>query len=421
MHDTATATASGRGGPGGGARGDQDLVTDSDLQALLDNHGKALRSGDERKFLTAYDPAATDLVATQRMLFGNLRKIPLTLASFSLSHQSADVDPGPAVSLDVDVSFVHQITGVDVDKVFEGYRWRVTRKAPGAALLVTSVGGTPTHSHYAKYLYYPAPWDQVPLTVIREPHVLLLANPVTASLARQWAGTAELSARQDLAAWGGRPNGAPGFLVTFEDVRTRFYSYWDGNGTGTSWEAAYTMSLPGYSETDGELDRAMGSRIVSYTGSSFYKPGHDPGYMFTHEMAHALVATVGPRSGSRTPLYIVEGFARFMETRHRSAQPFLQDPALAAYVKNGFTGHLPTDGQLRSADDDVAGASYELSLLVYLFIEHKFGSARCFDLVVSAYETPTESGGSAALTKATGMSVAAFEAEWSSYVHQRIG
>ncbi len=393
-------------------------ITDAEIRALLEQHGSALRRGDLTRFLSAYDQTDHGLIAGQRMLYTNLRKIPLAIAYYTLMHRSGQA--GPLGSIDVDVAFVHQVAGVDVDRVFEGYRWRIARTANTAPLRVSAVGGMPDPATGGKYLYYPAPWDELPLTVTRRRHVVLLANDRTRGLAATWAATAELSAEQNLQAWGRRPAGSPGFLVTFEDLRSRFHGYWSGNSTGPKWEAGHTISLPAFT-TGGQAARSAGARIVSFTGSSFYAPGHDPSYLFTHEMAHAMVSPVGPESGAGTPLYIVEGFARFMETRHHSTGPFMNDPALIAHLQHGFTGHLPTDAQLRSSKDDVAGAAYELSLLVYLFIEHRFGSSRCFDLVIAAYQKPTETGGQAALAKTTGLNLAAFEAQWVAYVHHRVG
>ena len=393
-------------------------ITDEHVQALLDAQASALRGKAETAFLSRYDAGNAALVASQRMLFDNLTKIPFDHVDFATHHRVVPPSGGGGpVSVTVDVAFVHQITGVDVKPVFEWYRWGLTRRAPGAPLTISSVTGATSAYGSADYVFYPAPWDVAPLTVIRGHRVLILANAQTAAMARRLIRVAEVSAGQDLRAWGNRPGVPSGFLMMFESFHNRFAAYYGlslGGGFG-----AYSFTMPAFVQ-GGVPSTVGGNRIVIDTNAYDYSSRLATGDVFVHEMAHAIAATAGSNIGKGPPAWVVEGFATYMEIRTRPAARDLGSPSLASYVRDQFTGHLPTNGDVYSISGAVASANYVLSMLAFRFIAERFGDAKCFDLVVRAYENPTQEDVVAILEELTGMSLAAFEAQWAAFVRQTV-
>ncbi len=414
---TATATASASPAPSTNVE-----ITEEDVQGLLDSHAEALHSRDESAFLAAYDQHNVALLTGQQLLFENLVKIPFEETKFATGEPVAPVSQPPEqpAIVSTDVAFVHRIAGVDVRSVAEYYRWTISRASRDAPLVVTAVGGGISTNAVNRGVAWPAPWDLLQMSVIRLPHVIVLAGPGASGKARKWAGKAETSAEQDLAAWGTRQGGSRGFLVLFENDRRRFSHYYGAREVREA--AGYALSVTEFAALGTTSSVSVGAdRIVIYTGSNFFKSGEDPAYLFSHEMAHALVAPVGPQGEADLPDWVVEGFATYLEVRHRSTAIYLRDRYFVNLRHHGLTGHLPRDTALRSANTQVAFANYGLSLLAYLFIAERFGDAKVFQFVIAAYNDPTPEGTVRALREVTGLDLVHFEAQWSAYVRRKAG
>ncbi|MGR6997125.1 hypothetical protein ACU686_01710 [Yinghuangia aomiensis] len=276
-------TPAGSPAPGTAAPQAPDAVTPAELAALADTRSKALADCDEDAFLAALDPATPGLVDEQRRLFRNLRPIPFDEAAYRV----AATRPGPAPGdpLTVDVSFDHRITHADTSTVGEGYRWTVTRPAPGAAPRITSITGTP-YEGGAGYRYardYPAPWDRAQLTVARRPTSSSSPNKPSPTAPNPSPTLPNEAAAADLAAYAGPAATAPGFVVVPVADRAAFYELYGGRADQHGDESGLTYALrssptgnTAATARPGTTAQFGGARIVLDVTSGFTSPAATP-------------------------------------------------------------------------------------------------------------------------------------------------
>lgn len=419
-------TPAGSPTPGTTASQAPDAVTPAELAALADTRSKALADGDENAFLAALDPATPGLVDEQRRLFRNLRPIPFDEAAYRIA--ATRPGPGPGDPLTVDVSFDHRITHADTSTVGEGYRWTVTRPAPGAAPRITSITGTP-YEGGAGYRYardYPAPWDRAQLTVARRPHIVVLAEQALADRAEPLADAAEQAAAADLAAYAGPRGTAPGFVVVPVADRAAFYELYGGRADQHGDESGLTYALrssptgnTAATARPGTTAQFGGARIVLDVTSGYFTGGDATrtGDLLRHEMAHALVTPLrSDLAGQNQPVWVVEGFADWLAFRSDRDRLPAQFGEARTYLRTGrFTGTLPTDTDLYQADPVGNAASYQLAHLAMLRIEETRGAAAVFRFAAAVYAAPSTAAVDRALHDATGLDRAAFEADWAQY------
>jgi hypothetical protein len=332
----------------------------------------------------------------------------------------------------VDVSFDHRITNADIATVGEGYRWTVTRPAPGAPPRITAITGTPYEGAGYRYARdYPAPWDRSELTIARRPHVVVLAEKQVADRAADLADASEAAAVADLGAYAGPRGTSPGFVVVPVADRAAFYELYGGRADQHGDESGLTYALrtsPTGAITTQRTGRPAqfgGARIVVDITSGYFTSG-DPeraGALLRHEMAHALITPLRSElAGQNQPAWVVEGFADWLALRgHRDHLD--QDLTDASgYVRSGrFSSALPTDADLYQTDPVGNAASYELAHLVLLRIEQTRGAAAVYQLVAAVYADPSPAAVDAAIQKATGEARADFERDWATYVRTLFG
>lgn len=417
---------SGPPAPGTPAPQAADAVTPAELAALAETRSKALADGDEDAFLAALDPGTPGLVAEQRRLFRNLRPIPFDEAAYRVT--ATRLGPGPGDPLTVDVSFDHRITQADTATVGEGYRWTVTRPAPGAAPRITSITGTPYEGAGYRYARdYPAPWDRAQLTVARRPHVVVLAEQALADRAEPLADAAEQAAAADLAAYAGPRGTAPGFVLVPVADRAAFYELYGGRADQHGDESGLTYALrtspTGNSATTarpGATAQFGGARIVLDVTSGYFTGGDATrtGDLLRHEMAHALITPLrSDLAGQNQPVWVVEGFADWLAFRTERDRLTAQFGEAHTYLRTGrFSGTLPTDADLYQADPVGNAASYQFAHLAMLRIEQTSGTAAVFRFAAAVYANPSADAVDRALHDATGLDRAAFEADWAQYV-----
>ncbi|MDI2126408.1 hypothetical protein [Yinghuangia seranimata] len=406
-------------------------ITPAQLDALAAARTHALAAGDEAAFTAALDPATPGLVDEQRRLFRNLRPIPFDEAAYRVD--SSRPVPGAAGTLIVDVSFDHRITNADVATVGEGYRWTVTRPAPGAPLRISSITGTPYEGAGYRYARdYPAPWDRATLTVVRRPHTVVLADPQVADRAESLADAAEQAAVTDLTGYAGPRGTSPGFVLVPVADRAAFYELYGGRADQHGDESGLTYALrtspTGTTATQsapGSTPQFGGARIVVDVTSGYFTSG-DPeraAVLLRHETAHALITPLRSElAGQNQPVWLVEGFADWLALRPHHGHLEGDLAEARTYVRSGrFPGTLPTDADLYQADPVGNAASYELAHLVLLRIEQTRGSAAVYRLVSAVYADPSPASVDRAIKDATGRGRADFERDWAQYVNSMFG
>lgn len=389
-------------------------ITVDELRALAGKQTDALKSGDLDAFLAPYDPAATDLLAERRRLFANLKLVPFTQAQFRWERvfigSLSGKDTG-RLTAEVVVSFVHQVTGVDTQPVAEQYIWTVDRAAMGAPLRITGVRGAAGRSGA-----YPLAWDLTELVKEERPHVVMLAGSGDANKIDGWADRAENAAKRDLDLWKG-PSGVPSRFLVFASPDPALFAKAYG---GTMPKGTVAFCAPMAADDRSDTRRVIvGSRITWDTRSKGVKNAEEQTGVLRHEMGHALVAGfMAPESGQPdVPLWIVEGFAEYLEWVDRFGQYYV--PAAREFVAgDGFTGKLPGDSELYGEDAEANGIGYHLSMTAIRYLVDKYGAEKAFAFVVAAYRNPRDPD--KALQEATGLDLATFETRWAKWVKSHV-
>ncbi|MEU2855592.1 hypothetical protein [Streptomyces syringium] len=387
-------------------------LTQSDLSKLVEDRTSALQDKEEGDFLAAFTGEAK---SQQRRLFRNLLKVPMETATFRTVQSTGRLESSfrGGAKAQLDIVFVHQISGVDVTPVEEPYRWTVEKKSAKAKPVVTRVTGKPGMKDLGTdpdtTVAYPAPWDLYPdLAVHRTGHVVLMTDASHRDQARAGAAQLEAAASRVLGAW--RKNGpgdkpvSPGFAITVEPDGRR-YSTLYGRGGQAKKEDGVTASM-----MTGQLNGAPygGARIVMKTPS---------GRVGEHEMAHALMMPVTGKADvsglGGTQNWVVEGFAEYLASRgadDRGGQSALR--------RAGFSGRLPDQAGFYAEDPVRAAANYELARLALTYMADRYGKEKTFAFVAAQYTAPHALDQH--LLDATGKDERAFEAEWADYVRSTV-
>jgi hypothetical protein len=388
-----------------------------DLEAVIATRSRALAGGDADAFVAAIDPAATELIAEQRRLFANLKRFPFAEARYTASADPVRtaVDRGRP-SADVVVSFVHRVEGADPEPVAENYRWRFVRAVADAPLTLISVAAAPYYG-----VTYPMPWgDQVDLVVEQRPHVVLAVSLAQRAKAAAWADKAETAAQRDLAAWRGPRLPVTRFLVyvtpdrkTFDEISA---SRELGEAAGVCASLAPNKSVP----LDDTTTRWTGCRVFLDGSGNAFGTRNDQILMslVEHELGHAMVAPFAPVR-AEIPTWVAEGFAESLPWSDPSTGGGY-NPTVREHLAGGtFTGRLPTDADVYSADPDTADAYYHYSMQAIRYLAEEFGTDKAHTFVVETYRDPSRLD--AALTAATGLDRAGFESRWADYVKRNPG
>lgn len=380
-------------------------ITRAELDTVMDGQEAALRSGSAEAFLAPIDPAQPQLVAQQRRLFENLRLVPFQRAEFLWSGFSTAALQGHdtgRLEFRITVDFVHQVTGVDSGATVETYYWQVVRDFMGGPLRVTAVTSSD-----------PGPWDIAELVKAERPHVILLVAAVDRAKAATWADRAEQAAKRDFELWKG-PADIPSRFLVFASADAQMFDAAYGGKVPTGTVA---FCAPMFRYKDQGPNLVAGSRITWDTDAKGMTAADAQTGVLRHEMGHALM---GRFTGYRTmdiPLWVVEGFAEYLEWVDLFGEYYVPDAR--DYVRSRrFPGKLPADDDLYGEDPEANGINYHLSMTAVRYLVDKYGAAKMFTFVVAVYRDPTRL--EAALKEATGLSLATFESNWAQWVKSHV-
>ncbi|MEU9836156.1 hypothetical protein AB0D67_31865 [Streptosporangium sp. NPDC048047] len=401
-------------------------VTKQDVEALLKGHTAALNDGDLKAYTGIFDQENTALVQQQTRLFNNLRKLPITEMSYrTLAQEGRAQDSfGRGVTFNLDVAFVHRFKGIDLEPVSEWYRWTVSRRAAGAPIVVTKVGGAPAPVGGAsRTVYYPGPWDVwSDVSMVRTPHVVMLAPPSLAAKARRIAPIAERAAADDLAflAKNGRrgrdvPKGFVAALVKGREQLGGLFRKEKAHEAGVSipmftWQSSVD-ALP-----------IGGSRVVVDTASAFFGTVGGIREIFRHEFAHSALASLDGGKAGFLGLdnWMVEGFAEYVANR---GSPITADVRydegrayLAGRLSQPFTGRIPDNVSWDAKG--MTSVNYLMGHLASRMIAERYGERRLVEFVTASYRDGRSQD---AMRKVLGVEEDRFQRQWADYVRGRLG
>jgi hypothetical protein len=395
-------------------------ITKTDLDALVNTRSAALTKGSRDDFLTALAPGDAALRTGQEQLFANLRKIPFAVARYTTLEQkgrSADRF-GRAVTIDLDVAFVHQIEGYDLAPVAEWYRWTITKKAAAAPLVITRITGAPgSAASSSKTVFYPGPWDRWPdMQVVTTPHTMFLVDAPLRAQADKWAPVAERAATDVLAAW--KSGGQTGrvfdkFVTSLVAGRGQLGSIYQIAADKVT-EAGHAMAMPQF----GAQNSSGAERVVIDTKSGFFDGADTVGAaeIFRHEYAHAMIEGLNTYD-SKAGLFgheewVVEGFAEFVA--NRASGTGMRTAASERRIRAGkFTGKLPAGFVWRSADGPTTSFHYFLGHQAYRYIADRYGVPKAYAFAATYYRGGTVDD---AARSALGVNLTTFERGWAAFV-----
>ncbi|WP_019630883.1 hypothetical protein [Actinomadura atramentaria] len=357
------------------------------VRTVLANRAAAVRDGDRARFLATVAAAPAAFRDAQAQVFDNLRRLPLADWAEEYTGPSRDASTGAGSA--VDVRLRYRFAGYDrADVVRDRHLLFAYRSG---TWVITGSGAKDA----------PEIWDGGPLTVVRGKSSLVVGDAagladvsrlldravpaVTAVTGRNWA-------RRVVALAPAQPSVAAALAGADQDLtQIAALATVAPGGKGARGEDRVLIS-PG---TFNRLN-ALGRRVV-----------------LTHELTH--VATGGAHD-SRTPLWLIEGFADYVG--YRGAKVSVRSAAgeLAADVRAGrVPGALPGADAFGSDAPRLAQA-YQESWLACRMIAQRYGEAA----LVRLYRAAGRHAEGTALRDVLGTSAARFTAAWRDYLRKEL-
>jgi hypothetical protein len=378
------------------------------LTALLTRRASAVLKHDERAFLADVDQADPKFAAHQRDEYQNLLALGLSTFTMTLDaptryragKQGTDLTRRySGLVREVGVTVRYSISGLDRDPVAEpwvpvfGYshgHWVLAAEAANAgdSTLPLGTGGLP--------------WEALPITVVRSPHVVAVISKEDAAIAPHvldlaerglagvakvrsggWAGKVLLTAVSDGKVFDAYFAATPDKLADIEAVAVPRYNYvpeWASRPTFVATRVVFNPSM---------LGRADSALL----------------HTLTHEFTHAAM---GPVTSGGTPLWLVEGFAEYVAYANEDVSVFFVRESLHR-IATAPTA-LPEDGSFYDSADN-----YLLGWLACRLIAQKYGPAKLLALYdFFAKDTGLDSG----LRVVLGTDTGAYTSAWLAYLKQ---
>ena len=276
--------------------------------------------------------------------------------------------------------------------------------------------------------YANAPWDLTPLRVVSAGPVQLAADSTVTDLDR-YVAVAQDQVNQIESLWGPRPH-FPKYLLFFTRDPTVLLSWYEVSPTLVRREGFEHPEVGVRTTGVVYTGQYVGARVIVNLARISEFNG-DPTLVMRHELAHAVTArqmavyTQERGIAVSSPTWVVEGFARFVETvGSQSLASSLRDRVTTGVRQGRFDGNLPRSATFQTGDDATVSFNYNLSSTVFSFIEQLRGLDAAVDFYSRAvHESETASG--ALVTQPAfdsicqaevGMSGSDFLSRWAAFV-----
>jgi hypothetical protein len=352
---------------GSGTSSAADSARDTALVNLLAARAKALSSGDLAGWLAGVDPQQPALVAHQRMLFTNLRKLPL--ADFRWVESDANPLGGYDVPATMSVGFVgadatysgayvlhYRFRGYDSTDILDPYAPVFLRRA-GTWLLAGDQ--TTTQGDTFKI----EPWDHGLIAVGTGKHSLVVVSASDAKRLRGMVQQADAAVGRVAAMW---PSAWAGHVVVYDTRDASVFSGVLGVDVSATDFGGVTTSMTGnVSATRNDDLRVVVNSAYSPPGSSTLPA------VLTHEFTH-VAKWVDVSDG--TPIWAIEGIAEYTAYRGHP-----QDQRVTGKIgTDGRAGRLPrtlprSGGFYSEASEQV---DYGMAWLAFEYLKETYGESK---------------------------------------------
>ena len=354
-------------------------LSEADTDRLSESLTAALREGDKKAFLSAFDPARTALVAQQSTWFDNVRRVPMKDRRMFLVKARDTRDSSGRGRLSADMGFQHQITGADSAPLSEWYTFDFRKQ--GSKLLVTRVTGAPadesTGEKYSRY--YRQPWDDGPMAVVRGRKTILLGPEGDTATMRGLAGRLDDAVETEIRRFTRARAKLAGdvrsrkwvFMMQAPQV-TNLFDYLGGEVKPREADfLAFTMPVFLSDTSTGSVDAESDVHVSRIVLDREAVSRADLATTIRHEMVHALEQTWQQGYGS-APRWAVEGAAVALSSPSASDLGYRRDRGLG-YLRSH--DHLPTDTEFYKGDNDEVSSHYGAGYLACAYVIEKRGEA----------------------------------------------
>ncbi|MDQ1289514.1 MAG: hypothetical protein QG622_3080 [Actinomycetota bacterium] len=371
-------------------------VTAKDINAALARRTTALRKRDEKAFLATFDPAQPRLLATQRVLFGNLTKLPLVTPVYR-----AYGIGGSASAKKAQVALLHQIKGVDSEAVelSKIEKW-VRRKGTVVTTAVSPVAGQPVTRY--------APLDLAPLTVRNGPLVTVVGS--ADSDLEGLATTAEKAAAAVRATWGTRPGPTRFVIFASHDPKSLFTWF----GAKDSPGQAIAVAMPQVAVN--HQTKIGGARVVVDLSRT---PGEQLDRVLRHEFTHAVnvrTQVLSARTGAPSyPVWAEEGLASWIEEQDLPLEESPRARDLRSFRRYWNRTIPPATRAAFYAGGDRGSYHYDASSMLFRYVGERWGTAKAI-----SFYSALAAGNTKGAWKVLGTDQASFVKAWSGWVDDKV-
>ncbi|WP_241386149.1 hypothetical protein [Rhodococcus sp. CH91] len=402
--------------------GSADAGVRADLQAVLDEWGRAVRAGDAQALPAVIDESSPVLLEAERRRTAAIASVPLADFGYELAPEPELPAPTDILArFGTDEVRVHRVRlrfavdGIDdlptyrpvtVLFVHRPQGWRIADDAPVLA-------GTTSAT-------WRGPWDHGPLHVAEAEteggRSLVIGHPDDAAFIDEAARElpAAVDSVDDL--WGG--DWSRRALVVVTSSRQEFTHL-----VGPDHDGDEIAAVAVSDEVDHGRGVATGQRIVFNPAASSRLDGTSLRVVLAHEMVHVAART---ETVDGSPMWILEGFADYIG--HRTVAddgvgPQVDvrriAPTLTARIRSsGVPAGLPDDDDFTSEDSVLA---YETAWSIAAFTAAEFGHDRLVALYRALAAGPgAEDRLDRVLTDLLGVGTAGFVDGWGQWLSGRV-
>jgi hypothetical protein len=359
---TATAAPQGERNPEAGRA--------AAIRALLQQRGDAVVHHDRAEWLSTLDPKQPKFRDEQLAVFGNLQQVSFASWSYSFDpdraqpHVPATRRYGAPVWAPADFALRYRLRGFDAQPtVLPQYPTFVHRSTGWYLGSLTDFASHGMHS--SRDL-----WDNGPVEVVRQPHVLVLGHPESISTMDAVAAEVSDDIPRVTSVWG--TNWSQRAVVLVPSTEHELAEVVDDKGNLDHIAAVATAEVNQAGRPNPVGDRIginpqnwprlslLGRRIV-----------------LTHELTHVASRAV---TSSATPKWLSEGFADYVGYRDSGIPTAFVAQDLALDVRRGAVPKaLPDDKQFDSAYAKLS-RSYEEAWMACRLIASSWGQHKLVEL-----------------------------------------
>ncbi|MEV6416435.1 hypothetical protein [Kribbella sp. NPDC051718] len=333
------------------------------VDAILKRRAAAVLNKNEAQFLADVDPKNTKLVASQKVLFGNLVQFGFVKLNYLQDRPQFDqalIDKyGPTTYL-VSVVMSYQIGGIDDGLVKAPLGYMFVQRG-GRYLLIDDKymdSSLPFGAHKEA-------WDVGPVLVRRGARALVVVERGKAKLAESILTDAESAVRAVNKLWSANWRGG-GLVIALDDRKVRIADYTKPKDAEDFLATATNVyrTLPGEVQSEGTFG---GAYVVV---NPRYRDELDA-RVLAHEFTHVATAQYGVDA----PVWLVEGTAEYIEQLPMQGERDLDLDRYRGMVRSKYFDKikaLPTDQQFYAT----VKSSYPIGWYVVDYIAGKYGTTK---------------------------------------------